>query len=433
MADLSSHRMAMSVIDRVVDMFPPWLLIAAGAVLGSAWLVKTLTRAPDYGAVLRQRGFQFSLLVICVVSAAYVVSTLPKRFPNGQPVVVVTTFEGDSEQQVQRHTYESLLSAIGPELDEYGVKVATTDQVVADADDANEVIASRGAQGVVAGSVISDSLVWYRIYWRDAPKTTIAINSFPDIDPVTQQFVTTLSAMSARRNEPIRSQRKPERVKGKALIIANHEYPFGRDFPDILVDVRNIRSVFGSMSVGTRLLENGSKREIEEAISAFLSGKHEVGENLYIYYSGLGTTGDLAPAIIPSDVPLADGEQGPAFVEINSIISEASSVNDANVFLIFDTNFGKLPVLSAQNTSIIFAGNAGELVFGTPEEGGRLTSQIHRFVREQSLNGGGEILFDDLAESVSLTVHRASDGKQKPFFFSSGEKVFGVTVSLEDP
>jgi hypothetical protein len=203
------------IFKRFLDVLPVPLLVAVGAVVAIAWLLKQLRPNSEYGDVLRDRTFRRASLFIVALLLMYLgaryiwIYATAVDFRPGERGIYVAEFKDDKDNVVQRHVVELIRSLIADDPSLSSVRIEPYHGIPSSDAEARNVADRHHAVATVWGTVISESevhMVSFEVTPRDehhgirkfCPK-------YPEIGDFTEPLVafvkTSVPAASSRQED----------------------------------------------------------------------------------------------------------------------------------------------------------------------------------------------------------------------------------------
>lgn len=410
----------MRAIDRVIEILPIPALLALAVVMGTGWLIKTGRDYPSYAPVLSDKYFQSLIVAALAGVIIFYLLSRAEPFRENESGIIVANFEGDAAGNVRRHTVETLLGRVREDPALAHLRVVSANITVTD-DSASRILHSRRAYAVVSGSVISDTLVWFRIYWRDRAAIQMSVNQFPDIDAFRDRFFGAVVRPRMENFDAVRdriSETAYKNARKIAVVIGNSQYEGIGDLLGVERDARTMSSVFEQLGIEVRLITNGTRAQILQSLQeSFDSGNHGNNTVIYIYYAGHGIHEGPA-SILPTDFT-----SGP--IRISEIAAMADRVDGASTYIFLDTVIGSLADVTSPRIAILAAGQSGELIADTADGGvftRELAAQLNR------LRPGDVLYFDALAQAVTRSVVQQTRNENRPLALSFSPRIVAVAV-----
>lgn len=409
----------MRVIDRLIDLLPVPVLVTAAAFVAAAWLVKLFRDYPGYAQVATDKYFQCLSVALIASLVIYFIIGRAEPFSANEKGVVIAAFEGDISGSAHRHTVETLRDELRKKPALASARIVEIGNVVSD-DTAAQLLRARNATSLIAGSVISDNLVWYRMYWRNQPATQMSVNGFPDISEFKERFVAQFSAKDLLTSSAILpsslSENSYQSAQKLALVIGNSQYKdAGLLGPE--VDARLMEQEFQRLGIDVRVILNGKRDQILDEITRLFSEAERRRSIVYIYYSGHGSP-DQPAGILPVDDLTRP-------IRLSQIAGIQSIVSDTDIFIFLDTMAGSFADVNSPRVSVLAAGQVGEKVQDTPE-GGIFTRELIRALGERTAHAGDSVTFDELANNVSRAVVQRTSNNNRPISLSFSQKVVAI-------
>ena len=344
----------MKAIERLIEVLPVPALIAAALVCLVAWLTKETKSLPTWGATFRDTHFQVATFLVSLSLVGYYgVTTIWRRHvPRevGKEHVYVAQFDGDGDNSVQKHTLESLQTALLESDDCKHVSVLPYKQTVRSFSNVKGSDLSRIC--LVYGTFIAPKTVHYKFCCADDEFERRHLETgYPDIPNLLAKIVEVvgnrlqnpvpedkglaavllqlrgendslrdeleLQRRQLRRLEvqsgtdaPLRTARTKvvdyySRQKKHVLCIGINSY---RVLPSLSLTVKDAHAVastfkdmFGDNVSTTMLLdEQASKARVMESLNQ-ISAQAKPEDQVIVFYSGHGLTKNNVGYLVPSD------------------------------------------------------------------------------------------------------------------------------------
>jgi hypothetical protein len=410
----------MRALDRLIDLLPIPALLAVAAVVAAAWTINLLKAYPTYAQVLNDKHFQCVCVLVVASFIVYLILGRVDPFSDKERGIVIAFFDGDASGNVRRQTIETLRNGLRSNASFSDARVAEVEVPLSD-EEAARLLEERRATGVVAGSVVVDKLVWYRMYWRNQPPVSISINDFPNISAFSERFFAQFAA--SKVGDPIRSavaipDSYVERAQKLAVVIGNSRYSGNAgDLRGSEHDAKLFASTLARYDVDVTLVLNGDRDQIYAAFRNVFDKAVLKRSIIYIYYSGHGDPRQPA-GIIPVDDPSRP-------IRLSEVLESDHTARDSEIFVFLDTIVGSLDDMNAPNVSVLAAGQLGQMVMDGPS-GGAFTNALVHYLETREKDAGTVISFDDLARSVTFAVANATDNENLPLSISVARRSFGI-------
>src|ERR1017187_2918222 len=182
-------------LERLIEMLPLPLLLAAAAIFSLAWLVKELRPHPAYGPVLRDKVFQRGVGLVLGALAAVIIGQMAiehlraTTFAAGESGLWIAAVQGDSDAAVQRPTAEYLRRDFASDDTPNIVRIALYKDVPASHAAALDLAQRHGALATIWGTVIPGggaTMVVFNVSLRDQKRETRKLcPQYPDIHDFT--------------------------------------------------------------------------------------------------------------------------------------------------------------------------------------------------------------------------------------------------------
>jgi hypothetical protein len=203
------------IFKRFLDVLPVPLLVAVGAVVAIAWLLKQLRPNSEYGDVLRDRPFRRASLFIVAVLLMYLgaryiwIYATAVDFRPGERGIYVAEFKDDKDNVVQRHVVELIRSLIADDPSLSSVRIEPYHGIPSSDAEARNVADRHHAVATVWGTVISESevhMVSFEVTPRDEHQGIRKFcPKYPEIGDFTEPLVafvkTSVPAASSRQED----------------------------------------------------------------------------------------------------------------------------------------------------------------------------------------------------------------------------------------
>lgn|GEM_PF-4001718 len=410
----------MRLIDRLVDLLPVPILVGSAGTAATAWLVKSLNDFASYGPVLASNSFYASVAIIWAGVVIYYVVTRPKPFKRFERGILVAAFEGDTNSNVQRHTFESLQAHARERSDLASVRAMRLGGQVSDGS-APKTLRRRRADSIISGSVISPTLVWYTIYWRERPTMQMSVNGFPNIDPFKERFFQALgrphfeALETSAAEEPRRAFWNARKI---ALVIANAHYQDLAPLPGVVVDAKAMVATFEQLAIEVDLVLDGTRTAILDKLRRTFGARGtQARADVFVYYSGHGTSEGPAGILgIDSLEPIL----------LQEIVAMADSAEIDSTFLFLDTIIGSLADITSPRVSILTAGQTGEMIEDAVG-GGVFTNELARQLLMFAERSDAVLYFDDLAQVITRAVVEQTQNRNRPLALSLSRRVVAAS------
>lgn len=181
-------------IERIINILPIPVIFALSLIFVIAWLLKEIRGYESFGDVFRYSVFQISTFLIIVGLLAYYGINLilklnkPKNFSKNEIGIVISTFEGDENNDVQRQTSESLITEIDNIKKFSNVKVERIQKLFKSHDEVCQYNISSGASLCIWGAYIPPSTVHFNMSAVEQENAIrFMVPNFPDVSLITHK------------------------------------------------------------------------------------------------------------------------------------------------------------------------------------------------------------------------------------------------------
>jgi formylglycine-generating enzyme required for sulfatase activity len=205
----------------------------------------------------------------------------------------------------------------------------------------------------------------------------------------------------------------------EALLIANGKYSHfpGLDYP--VPDSEKLGAVLEKIGFRVRVVRNGSREQMLEAIQDFEKSLRGTGAIAFFHYGGHGVQVGGKNYLLPADADIPDERRvATRSVELDEVMGALESANArANVVVIDACRNNPLPVVAGRESlrglSVIGAKPKNSIVIYAAEAGSVAVDGLFTPIFAAALESKGRTI-DQVMKAVRGEVYARSNGQQTP-------------------